>query len=336
MTAGFISRSSSIGIDPLSDVLSLLKPHAYKAVGLDAGEDWSLRLHRTDGFLCLAVASGSCWLVVDDVVEPVRLKAGDIAVLPKAPSFRVASDPAVPYVDFASAITGSLEGTCITWQGGGACLLLSAFFTFTNEHSSLLSDVLPPVLHLENSEESSGLQAYVERLMSTIRDPQPGNILMGEYLAQMLLLEVLQLQITRRQVCPTGWLSALANRQTSAAITAMHERPGHRWTVQELAKRAGMSRSAFAEKFKQQTGVAVMEYLVRWRMMLAADRLVHSTEAVTRIALALGYKSESAFSFAFKREMGCSPRQYVRSFDPRSLAIHTRSRVKPLLRKVCR
>jgi AraC-like DNA-binding protein len=110
-----------------------------------------------------------------------------------------------------------------------------------------------------------------------------------------------------------GWLFALANKQLSAAIAGMHERPGYRWTVQELAERAGMSRSAFALRFKEQVGTSVMEYLIRWRMLLAADRLLNSKDAISTIACSLGYESESAFAFAFEREMGCSPRQYCRT-----------------------
>ena len=83
--------------------------------------------------------------------------------------------------------------------------------------------------------------------------------------------------------------------------------------MQELAEYAGTSRSSFAMRFKQPAGVAVMEYLIRWRMLLAADRLANSSDTVAEIALSLGYESESAFGFAFKREMACSPRQYCRA-----------------------
>jgi AraC-like DNA-binding protein len=101
----------------------------------------------------------------------------------------------------------------------------------------------------------------------------------------------------------------------SAAISAMHDDPAHGWTVQELAERAGMSRSIFALRFKQTVGAAPMEYLARWRMLLAGDKLVNSSEPISAIALSLGYESESAFSTAFKRVMGCSPRRYSRDRD---------------------
>jgi AraC-like DNA-binding protein len=98
----------------------------------------------------------------------------------------------------------------------------------------------------------------------------------------------------------------------SAVINAMHEEPGYQWTLQELAERGGMSRSTFAQKFKGTVGQSPMEYLTRWRMLLAGDRLVNSGDPVSVISLALGYDSEAAFSTAFKRIMGCSPRQYSR------------------------
>ena len=101
----------------------------------------------------------------------------------------------------------------------------------------------------------------------------------------------------------------------SAAIGSMHDDPAHGWTFQELAERAGMSRSTFALKFKQTVGASPLEYLTRWRMLLAGDKLVNSSDPVSVIALSLGYESESAFSTAFKRVMGCSPRQYSRGRD---------------------
>jgi AraC-like DNA-binding protein len=107
-----------------------------------------------------------------------------------------------------------------------------------------------------------------------------------------------------------GWLFALTDRQIGTAIAAMHEDPAHGWTLQALAERAGMSRSTFALKFKAMVGASPMDYLTRWRMLLAGDRLASSSDPVSVIALSLGYESESAFSTAFKRVMGCAPRQY--------------------------
>ena len=299
-------------------MLSLLKPKAYKSAGLDAGGDWAFQFHPSNGFFCIAVVSGYCWISVNAIQPPVQLKAGEFAVLPQAPAFCVASDPTVPPVDFLSTITGPLRGGIVKWQGGGDCLLLSAFFTFGSEHSNLLSEVLPSIVHLNAASDCAALKWYLGRMMTVIRDARPGSVLQGEYLAQMMLIEVLYLYAANTMTRRVGWLSALADKQLGAAMVAMHEDPGHPWTVQELAERAGMSRSGFAMKFRKQAGVAVMEYLIRWRMLLAADRLSSSADSVSTVALSLGYESESAFGFAFKREMGSSPRQYCRKRAPGS------------------
>jgi len=110
-----------------------------------------------------------------------------------------------------------------------------------------------------------------------------------------------------------GWLFALADKQMGAAIRCMHDDPAHDWTLQKLAQHVGMSRSVFALRFKQTVGTTPMEYLTRWRMLLAGDKLKNSRESTTAIALSLGYESDSAFGKAFKRVMGCSPREHGRA-----------------------
>jgi AraC-like DNA-binding protein len=99
----------------------------------------------------------------------------------------------------------------------------------------------------------------------------------------------------------------------SIAIASMHNDPGYPWTLESLAERIGLSRSVFALRFREIVGATPMEYLTRWRMLLAADRLKSSSDGISAIANSLGYESESAFGKAFRRVMGCSPRQYARS-----------------------
>jgi AraC-like DNA-binding protein len=153
-------------------------------------------------------------------------------------------------------------------------------------------------------------------MMQELREQQPGGVLVAQHLAHMLLVQLLRLHLEEGLSGGVGWLFALADKQMSAAINSIHDDPAHRWTLQELGKRAGMSRSTFALKFKQTVGTSPMEYLTRWRMLLAGDRLVNSSDPISAIAQSLGYESESAFSTAFKRVMGCSPRQYSRGRNP--------------------
>ncbi len=182
--------------------------------------------------------------------------------------------------------------------------------------------MLPPIVHLREESDKMAMRWSVERLMQELRDPQPGGTLIAQQLAQMMLVQALRLHLKDGARGGVGWLFALADRQMSAAITAMHAEPARRWTIEGLAGVAGMSRSGFAARFKSTVGASPMDYLTRWRMMLAADRLSNSGDAISTLAQAAGYDSESAFSTAFKRVIGCAPRRYAgRATEGRALPI---------------
>jgi AraC-like DNA-binding protein len=173
--------------------------------------------------------------------------------------------------------------------------------------------MLPPIVLLRDEASQAALRWSVERMMQELREQQPGGYLVVQHLAHMILVQALRLHLAEQSGNGVGWLFALADRQMSVAMNAMHDDPARRWTLQTLAARAGMSRSTFAQRFKETVGTSPMEYLAHWRMLLASDRLENSRDPISVIAPALGYESEAAFSTAFKRVMGCSPRQYSRS-----------------------
>lgn len=201
-------------------------------------------------------------------------------------------------------------GNIVTYNGGGDFFLLSTRFALSGNHADILLRMLPPTVHIRDKHKQAALRWFVERTMLELREPQAGSSLIIQHLAHMMLIEALRLHLAQGSATGVGWLFALADKQMSIAITAMHDNPAQRWTLQELAVRAGMSRSTFAQKFKEMVGTSPMEYLAQWRMMLAGDRLENSRDPISVIAPSLGYESETAFSTAFKRIMGCSPRQY--------------------------
>jgi AraC-like DNA-binding protein len=211
-----------------------------------------------------------------------------------------------------------LNGGIASCNGGGDCFGVGGYFAFTGDHAGILLGVLPPIVHIRKESDKEAMRWSLERMMQELREPQPGGFLVAQQLAYMMLVQALRLHLAEGLSGGVGWLFALADKQMSAAINSMHDDPAHRWTLQELAERAAMSRSTFALKFKQTVGESPMEYLTRWRMLLAGDKLANSSDSISVIALSLGYESESAFSTAFKRVMGCSPRQYSRGGSPDS------------------
>ena len=300
-------------MDPLSEVLSLLKPRSYASGGLDAGGAWGIQYPRYDGIKCYAVVSGECWLSVEGIAAPVRLQTGDGFLLPGGRPFRLASDLTVPPTDARTLYATPLKGGVVACNGGGGCLIVGGHFAFDGAHADVLLGVLPPVVHLRDESDRAALRWSLERMRQELRDEQPGGLLIAQQLAYVLLVQALRQYLAEGVRGGVGWLFALADPQLRAAIDAMHGAPAHRWTLAELARCAGMSRSIFALKFKQRVGASPMEYLTRWRMLLAGDRLTHSGDSVSAVARSLGYESERAFSTAFKRLMGRPPRQYGRA-----------------------
>lgn len=299
-------------MDPLSDVLSLLKLRSFMSGGFDVRGDWAVQFGPHDGIKFHAVAHGACWLSVDGVPEPVRVSAGDCFLLPRGRPFRMASGLDVPPVDIADLIPTVRDGAIVTYNGGGDFLSVGGYFSLAGDYAGVLLGALPPLVHIREDADKAVLRWCIERMRQELREPQPGGFVVAQQLATLILVQALRLHLAVGPDGGVGWLFALADRQMAAAITAMHDAPERRWTIQSLAERAGMSRTAFAVKFKETVGTSPMDYLTRWRMMVAGDRLTNSGDSVSAIALALGYESESAFSTAFKRVMGCSPRRYGR------------------------
>lgn len=298
-------------MDPLSDVLSLLKLRSFKSGGLEAGGSWSIAFPRHEGIKCYTAVSGECWLAVDGVADAVRVRSGDCFLLPTGAAFLLANDLSMTPVDANTVFPAVQDGGVSCVNGGGDFFSVGGHFALSGDFATVLTSILPPIVHLHQESDRAVLRWCVEGMRQELRNPQPGGFLVAQQLATMMLVLALRLHMAEGMKDGTGWLFALADKRMAAAIAAMHADPAYRWSLQSLAKQAGMSRTVFATKFKQVVGVSPMDYLTRWRMLLAAERLKYSDASVTSIALSLGYESDSAFSTAFKRVMGCSPRSYA-------------------------
>ena len=299
-------------MDPLSDVLSLLKPRSSISAGLDTGGDWAIRFPAPDGIKFNAVMRGACWVMVEGDPEPQWLEEGDCFLLTRARPFILAKDLSLDPIDSGPIYEAAKDGIA-TCNGGGEFFLIGGRFSFAGEHARLLFDALPAIVHVrEQSSQASVLRWALDQLARELNTGQPGGFLISEHLAQIMLVQVLRLYLAAKGTVGVGWFHALADRQLSRAVGAMHTDPAYRWTLTELARVAGMSRSTFAQRFKQVVGASPMDYLMRWRMLVAGNKLRNSNESISAIAISLGYESESAFSTAFKRVMACSPRQFQR------------------------
>lgn len=300
-------------MDPLSEVLALLKPRSYITAGFDAGGDWALMLDDLAGRIkCYAVMKGTCWLSLDDESDPVRLNQGDCFVLPSGRTVKIASDPALTPKFASEVLDPNRSGEIVTYNGGGGVFLIGSRFEVNGRHAEVLLQTLPSLIQVETSGDQARLRWSIELMMEELRQTRPGWSLVAQHLSHMILVQALRLYLSERSQNDSGWFAALADPQMSAAIAAMHADPSFPWTLQDLAHRVGMSRSTFAQRFRDRVGETPIGYLTRWRMMLAGEKLIHGRDTIARVSMSLGYASEHAFNTAFRRTMGCSPRRYAR------------------------
>jgi AraC-like DNA-binding protein len=305
-------------MDLLSEVLSLLKPRSYITGGFDAGDPWALCLDDLAGRIkCYAVMQGACWLAMDGIEAPVRLQEGDCLVLPSGRSVIIASDPGLSPKLASEVLDPTRNGQVVTYNGGGDVFLVGSRFDIAGRHAEALLRTLPPIIRVQTGSGQAKLRWSIELMMEELRDAQPGSSLVAQQLSHMMLVQALRLYLADGPRHDRGWFAALADPQLGAAISAMHARPSAPWTLQTLSRHAGMSRSGFAQQFRERVGETPMAYLTRWRMMLAVERLTGGRETIARIATSLGYESEHAFNTAFSRVMGTSPRRYANALSAR-------------------
>lgn len=300
-------------MDPLSHLLSLLKPISYITAGFDAGGAWSLALDDLAGRIkCYAVVRGECWLSLDGSPTPVRLDEGDCFVLPTGRMATIASDLGLVPQRASEVLDPNRSGDVVIYNGGGDTYLVGSRFEVSGRHADLLLGRLPPIIRIVGAGGQARLRWCIDLMMEEMREKRPGFELLAQQLAQMILVQALRLYLATQTETDTGWLAGLADPRIAAALAAIHTEPAFPWTVEELAGRSAMSRSTFSHLFAAKVGETPIAYLTGWRMMLAAERLIGSDETIARVAQSVGYSSEHAFNTAFRRSMGTSPRRYAR------------------------
>ncbi len=298
-------------MDPLSDVLSVLKVRSYAARDFAIGGDWSFRFGPHRGIKLLATITGKALLLVNGMEQAFVMKAGDCLLLPGGRSFQVASDLNLPPQDGEQALE-HLEFAKQTEDNRVSdCRAFTGHFELEGDSADLLLDLLPPIVHVRGEQDKRTLRWCLERTTEELRHSLPGHALIAQQMALTMLVQVLRGYLYAEATEKPGWLFALGNAQISRSLSAIHKSPSHSWTLASLAKEAGISRTKFAVEFRRLVGLAPIEYLTRWRMTLAKDRLLTSSQPLATIAAAAGYSSESSFSLAFTRVVGASPRRYV-------------------------
>jgi AraC-like DNA-binding protein len=291
--------------DALSDVLGAIDARALFSVRFAASGPWSVAFPAPSYLKFNAVRRGAAW-IIEDGAAPRRVEAGDCLVV-SGRSFTLCSDPKVPSVPASKVFANA--GLDVTIGDGSDFVLLGGSVNLDTVDGSLLTDALPPLVVIK-SDDAGPIGWLLEQLDREWNGTAPGSRVACNDLLRLTFIYVLRAYLAQDRAQHPGWLAGLADNRLAPALRAIHADPAHPWTVETLARLVGQSRSTFAERFKVTVGASPMDYLVRWRMRIAAARLRRGEEPLPRIAQSLGYASDSAFAAAFRRVLMESPARY--------------------------
>lgn len=299
-------------IDPLGEALHTLRMSGTFYCRSELTEPWALALPAVHGCLSFhVVTSGRCRLEVSGA-EPRQLEPGDLALVPHGKGHRLTSAPGVeaPRLDELHHEHLSSRYALLRHGGGGArTTLICGAVRFDHPAAQHLVDLLPAVIHVEasSSMQTEWIQSTLRLMAAEAKALRPGGETVITRLADILVIQAIRSWIEKDPAAQAGWLGALQDAQIGRAISLIHRDPARRWTLAALASEVAMSRSAFAARFKELVGQPAMHYAARWRMHVAASWLKERDTGLGDLAVRLGYRSEAAFSRAFKRYMGVSP-----------------------------
>ena len=302
-----VSRSSRSVSDPLSDVLTVLGARVSRCTRLEAAGAWALAFPALDRLKFVALLKGTSWIMLPEQT-PQLMSAGDVCLIGRTP-YAVASDPTLPLRDGRTLY----DGDDVARLGGDDTIALGGTVTFSPGNADFLLDMLPDFLLAPRSSAVSGAVTTILALLSAEGERGAmGNRIVSARLADVLLVEAIRAYAADGETVQTGWLGALSDPRLGRVLQAIHGAIAKPWTVAGLASVAGMSRAAFSAAFTLRVGQPPLGYLRAWRLTIARAALARGDADIPRIASSVGYTSQSAFTHAFRRAFGMTPKAATR------------------------
>ncbi|MBA2078917.1 MAG: AraC family transcriptional regulator [Rhodanobacter sp. 68-29] len=294
--------------DPLAELIALLRPAGVVGKSISGAGRWGVRYAPFGHPGFCVVTDGACLLHVNGA-DPLRLEAGDFVFLPATPGFVLSGFEPVELeqIDPIAVEGRDHEVRHGSPDGEPDVRMLGGYFVFDSPDTALLVALLPPVIHIRGEDR---LGVLVRLVREEARQSRLARDLILARLVEVLLIEALR--AAPGDAAPAGLLRGLADERLALSIREMHRDPSRTWTVEQLARTAALSRSAYFQRFTRAVGIPPMEYLLAWRMAVAKDILDRQDLVIEKVAERVGYSSASTFSTAFTRHVGRSPSGYAR------------------------
>jgi len=314
-------------MDALSEVLQAIRLDGALYLDAEFTAPWCIeagfglhtaanRLPRSEQIAFFHVLiDGTCRARLADASDVVDLKPGDILMFPHDHLHLMGSDVSLPPAERSEMVDKSAGGILRIQHGGGGATtrFVCGYLACDPRVCRPLFSALPRMLRVSIGKDAAWLLQMLRVGVQESVAQGPGARSLLAKLAELMFVEAIRRFAALQPADQRGWLAGLRDRHVGRALALLHASPAHAWTVDSLAREVAMSRSAFAERFVELIGEPPMQYLTRWRLALAAQRLRTGNDTVGRIAERAGYESEAAFNRAFKREFGMPPSAWRKS-----------------------
>lgn len=316
-------------MDALSEILKVLRLRAAMYFNAEFSAPWAVRspeacvtrpLLAPDAEQVIVfhlLTEGRAYVRVDGT-PPLTLGAGDIVAFPHGDAHLLGNGIATTVVDSSETLSDLLSRRlAVSRYGGGGerTRFVCGYFDCDPRLSQVLLTGLPRVIvvNVRGGDGGDWLEGSIRHAVAQAAAGTPGSEAIVAKLSEVLFAETLRRYMATLPAEQTGWLAGARDPAVGRALAAMHARPQHAWTIADLAREAGLSRTVLTERFKHYLGTPPMAYFAQWRLHLGADALRMTSRGVAEIAGDVGYESEAAFNRAFKRAFGVPPARFRRS-----------------------
>jgi len=289
-------------MDILSDYLKTFRLSAHVFLHSNFCGTWAVDTSGEEKATFHMIARGAAWLHLPDGSSPIALRSGDVVVFPHDALHTISNSETPP-----SPNQPRNQPSPATDEGPNTTLICG-YFEFERHSWNPLLNALPDVMVIksEDTANTALMDDIIRNIIYETETEGAGSDVVIDKLSEVLFIHVVRTHM-QQQKTSSGFISALADKQISKAMASFHSNPGESWSVESLATMAGMSRSAFAEKFHKLVNMTPMQYVTCWRMQRAHEQLTSTKESVMQVAEQSGYQSEAAFAKAFKKHFGFGP-----------------------------
>lgn len=294
-------------MDALSEILEIIKHKGVVYEKIDFSPPWGIELPDDNNAQFWSLIKGNCIVTIpgESVIE---MKEGDTVLVPNGAAHWITDSADSIRISSAEFLKGRDSGNPFFSGSGDKTIMIGGHFSFEKNPGHPFLKNLPKVIHINHLDTNvnSWLKMTCDLIFNELDQEQPGGRKLINSLADAIFIHIIRAYLKKSEVSD-GFLSALKDERISSTLKIIQYSPEKNWTIDQLSKHAGMSRSSFCIAFKKLVAETPLEYLTNWRIMKAKEILLQGNEKINEVALKVGYQSEAAFSRVFKSKVGQTP-----------------------------